>query len=256
MHNKLKEIYQVKSEEVKSIDLTVYKERIFDLYSFKSSVQSNDGLSLIAEIKKASPSRGVIRKNFNINTIIQDYKELNAQAISVLTDQSFFQGSPEYLQSVKKNMNKPVLRKDFMIDEKQIEESYLMGADIVLLIVAMLDTKMLKALFKRASSFGLDVLVETHTKDEISLALDCGAEIVGINNRDLNTFEVNIHTGIELVDSIPANIIKVAESGIHTNADINQIKQAGFDAVLIGEAFMKNTDISAVYNELFGNDTN
>lgn len=255
MHDKLKEIYQVKLEEIKSIDLNLYKERVFAHDSFKASVQGNDRLSLIAEVKKASPSRGIIRKNFDINTIIADYKKLNAQAISVLTDKTFFQGSAEYLQKIKSNINIPVLRKDFMIDEKQIEESYLMGADIILLIVAMLDKKQLNSLFARACSFGMEVLVETHTQDEIHLALDMGAEIIGINNRDLNTFMVDINTGMELVNSIPQNIITVAESGLHTPEDIKRVKKAGFDAVLIGEAFMKSEDIPAVYKELFCYDT-
>lgn len=251
MHNKLKEIYKVKLDQISKIDLDIMPERIADFVDFKAMIEKKKNLSLIAEIKKASPSRGLIRQNFDINEIVSAYNRMDLQAISVLTDQQFFQGSIDYLKEVKNNTTVPVLRKDFIIDQKQVYESFHIGADMILLIVALLDTKKLAELFSTAKDLGLNVLVETHTSDEIKKAVDIGAEIIGINNRDLNTFKVDLNTALNLVSEIPDSVIKVAESGMHSAEDIQQIEQAGFDAVLIGEALMQNNDIVASYRKLF-----
>ena len=251
INEKLKEIYQVKLQEIKSIDIDSLPARKAPLYSFHKLVTENRGLALIAEIKKASPSKGLIRQDFDLDQIINDYAALPADAISVLTDHQFFQGDIDYLRQVKAKTKVPVLRKDFIISEEQIYQSYSIGADIILLIVAMLSAKELATFLQIATGLGLDVLVETHNKSEIDSALVAGAKIIGINNRDLNTFKVDLSNAIKLVEHIPDDIIKVAESGLHSRVDIKKVEQAGFDAVLIGEAFMASPDIHYVYNTLF-----
>ncbi len=252
MHDKLKEIYKVKLEEIESIKLDLYNKRTQPIFKFKELVEKKNGLSLIAEIKKASPSKGIIRSKFDLDEIILTYKNFPADAVSVLTDEKFFQGKKEYLSHFKSHSKTiPVLRKDFIIDKKQVYESFYLGADIILLIVAMLPEDKLKSLFDLAVKLGMEVLVETHTRDEIKLAQDIGAEIIGINSRDLNTFKVDLNNALELSSLIPAGIIKVAESGIHTKEDIKKVENAGFDAVLIGEAFMASENIQKTYKELF-----
>jgi indole-3-glycerol phosphate synthase len=251
LNEKLKEIHQVKLEEIKSIDIDSLPPRKSELRSFSEHIKEKTGLALIAEIKKASPSKGIIREDFNLNGIIKDYCSIAADAISVLTDRQFFQGHADYLKQVKEQTKIPVLRKDFIISVKQIYESYSMGADIILLIVAMLSAQSLAQLIAEADKMGLAILVEAHNRSEIDLALSAGAKMIGINNRDLNTFKVDINNALNLAPLIPEGIIKVAESGIHSNDDIKKIEQAGFDAVLIGEAFMASTDINSVYRDLF-----
>jgi len=252
VHDKLKEIYQVKLEEIASSQLDGYGKREEPLVSFKDAVNKKNGLSLIAEVKKASPSKGIIRSNFDLDEIFQAYNAFPADAVSILTDEKFFHGKNEYLKRFKSIFKKtPVLRKDFIIDEKQVYESYHLGADIILLIVAMLPYEQLINLFSIAQKLGMEILVEAHTQKEVSLAIDIGAEIIGINSRDLNTFEVDLDNALKLSEIIPKNIIKVAESGIHTRNDILKVENVGFDAVLIGEAFMASNNIQQTYKELF-----
>lgn len=252
MHHKLREIYKAKLKEVESIRVDKTIKRVSPVVKFKERLENGAGLSLIAEIKKASPSKGVIRSNFNLDEIIRDYISFPADAVSILTDKKFFQGKKEYLSRFKSISKKiPVLRKDFIIDERQVYESFYLGTDIILLIVAMLPKEQLQNLFSLAKNLGMEILVETHTQDEIKLALDIDAEIIGINSRDLNTFNVNLNNTLNLVSLIPNNIIKVAESGIHTKEDILKVEDAGFDVVLIGEAFMASDNIQQTYNELF-----
>lgn len=251
INEKLKEIYQVKLEEIKSINTDALPPRTVKVESFIQKIHEKRELALIAEIKKASPSKGLIRPQFNLDEIIHDYSSLPADAISVLTDQNFFQGNADYLRIVKAQTKIPVLRKDFIIAEDQIHESYSMGADIILLIVAMLSLQELKHFIETATKLGLDTLVEAHSASEIDNALSAGAKIIGINNRDLNTFKVDLNNALNLVQHIPNGIIKVAESGLHNYDDIKKVEQAGFDAVLIGEAFMAHVDIRSVYKHLF-----
>jgi len=251
INEKLKEIYQVKLEEIKSIDISSLPARESALISFSDRIKNNPNLALIAEIKKASPSKGLIRSGFDLDQIIRDYSTIPADAISVLTDQQFFLGHADYLRRVKEKTMIPVLRKDFIISEEQIHESFSMGADIILLIVAMLTLDELKKYLQTANRLGIETMVEVHNSQEIENALAAGAKIIGINNRDLNTFKVDLNNALNLIRYIPDGIVKVAESGMHDNKDIEKVKQAGFDAVLIGEAFMANDDISSAYNHLF-----
>ena len=251
INEKLKEIYKVKLEEIKSINRDLLPDRKTALQSFSKNIKDKKCLALIAEIKKASPSKGLIRPQFILDEIINDYNSIPADAISVLTDKQFFQGNEDYLVQVKEQTRIPVLRKDFIISEDQIHESFSLGADIILLIVAMLSMEELTYFLETATKLGLDVLVEAHDRSEIDNALSAGAKIIGINNRDLNTFKVDINNALELAPLIPDSVIKVAESGIHNNDDIKKIEQVGYDAVLIGEAFMASNDIKSVYKRLF-----
>jgi indole-3-glycerol phosphate synthase len=251
MHEKLKEIYQAKLHEIKSIDPDSFKSRRIAVMGFKEELQKKAKLGLIAEIKKASPSKGVLRPDFDLEAIINDYNIFPADVVSILTDEKYFDGRKEYIKRFKSLSSIPVLRKDFIIDEVQVYESYHLGADIILLIVAMLSQDKLMQLFNLAKKLGMEVLVETHTKEEIVRALELGAEIIGINSRNLNTFEVDLNNVLNLVKHIPPHIIKIAESGIHTHEDILKIQEAGFNAVLIGEAFMVSGDLQKTYNRLF-----
>lgn len=198
---------------------------------------------VIAEIKKGSPSLGLFMPDLNVAEIAGFYEENGATAISVLTEEDHFYGSADDLILVKETVELPVLRKDFIFTREQIVESYNMGADAVLLIVAVITSKLkLKMLLDVAESLQLSVLVEVHDKAEIDIAVSAGARIIGINNRNLKTFKTNIKTSVKLAKNIPEHIIKVSESGIHTIDDLNKLKAAGFDAVLIGEAFIRNKE--------------
>jgi len=251
LHKKLQEIRKQKLSEIAAIPLSISAKREIPIISFKEIIEKRNGVGLIAEIKKASPSKGIIRPNFNLDEIIDHYNAIPADAVSVLTDEKFFQGSSEYLKRFKTKSIIPVLRKDFIIDERQVIQSYNMGADIILLIVAMLSKEQLFSLHKLAIKLGMEVLVEAHTIKEVELGMAAGAQILGINNRDLNTFKVNINNCLELAAHIPDNILKVAESGLSTSEDIKKIEQAGFKAALIGEAFMVSSNIQETYNQLF-----
>lgn len=251
MHNKLREIYNSKLKEVNTIPFDLSLDRKFPLSSLRQKIENKNSLALIAEIKKASPSKGLIRQNFDLEEIARAYAGFPADAISVLTDREYFQGDKSYIGKVKKITEIPVLRKDFIIDERQIIESYNLGADIILLIVAMLSAAELKKMILKGKSLGMDVLVEAHDEKEIETALQCGADIVGINNRNLKTFHVDINNALRLVKYIPSNVIKVAESGIYNSEDIKKVEQAGYEAVLIGEAFMSHENLYEKYKALF-----
>ncbi|RBP46910.1 indole-3-glycerol phosphate synthase TrpC [Garciella nitratireducens] len=196
-------------------------------------------LSIIAEIKKASPSKGVLIEEFDFKKISKIYQELCVDAISVLTESHFFKGKKEYIKEVKAITNKPILRKDFIIDEYQIYQSFAIGADAILLIAAILPGK-LKPFYQLASRLGLHVLIEVHNLEELQEALKTGGDMIGINNRDLKTFKVNLQQTQKLIREIPKNKIIVSESGISTEKDINKLKDLGVDAILVGETFMKN----------------
>lgn len=217
---------------------------------FKRSLRA-PGLSLVAEIKKASPSVGVIREDFDAEKIAKIYEAAGASAISVITEEKHFLGRLDYLSLVKRAVSLPILRKDFIIDEYQIYESKVFGADAILLIAAVLKDDELKRFIQIAEEIGLATLVEVHSEDELKRAFELGAQVIGINNRDLNTFKVDIETTLTLNKLITSDKIVVAESGIKSREDILRLEEAKVDAVLIGEALMRSGDIGFKIDELF-----
>lgn len=214
------------------------------------AVPEGPGPRIIAECKRRSPSRGVLRPQYDPVSIAEGYQQAGAATISVLTEPTFFDGALDHLQVVHDRVRVPVLRKDFIVSEYQVFESRAAGADGVLLIVAALDAKTLVALHARALALGLDVLVEVHDADELSAALDAGARIVGVNNRNLRTLEVDIAVSEALAARMPRGIVRVSESGLKTAADLVQLGQLGYDAFLIGERFMKEKDPGAALKAL------
>jgi indole-3-glycerol phosphate synthase len=205
--------------------------------------------AVIAEIKKASPSKGLIRADFDVSWLARRYEDGGAATLSVLTDAPYFQGGLRNLEIASKAVNLPCLRKDFTVDEYQIVEARAHCADAILLIVAALSDLELKQFSDAAHAYGLDVLVEIHTRGELDRALDAlgesGANAIGVNNRDLKTFQVRMETSLELVEQIPSSVVRVAESGITSAEDIERLKAAGFDAFLIGESLMRQADPGA-----------
>lgn len=218
--------------------------------AFKKNISRPHHVNLIAEIKKASPSKGIIRADFNPARIASTYQANGASAISVLTDERFFEGKLEYIKTVKEHVSLPVLRKDFIIDEYQIYESAAAGADAILLIAELLSASELTGFYSCATSLGLDVLVEAHSEEDIEKALAANADIIGINNRDLHTFKVDLGVTQKLLRMIPASKVRVSESGIKTYEDVMFLKSMGINAVLIGEAFMEAEDIAAKMREI------
>ncbi len=211
-----------------------------------------DEVSIIAEIKKASPSKGLICEDFHPDMIAGDYKIANVDCISVLTEPYFFLGDNSYIEIVKNISKKPVLRKDFIIDELQIYESKIIGANCILLICSLLDETKLSKFLKLADSLNLSALVEAHNEDEIKTAIKANARIIGVNNRNLKTFEVDFNNSLKLRNLVPKNILFVSESGIKTRDDIIKLEKANVDAVLIGETFMKSENKIAEIKKLRG----
>src|SRR4030042_1732495 len=216
-----------------------------------ASVLKGDRIKLIAEVKKASPSKGVIREDFNPVDIARTYACNGAAAISVLTDEKYFMGSLDYLRDIRKALDKPVplLRKDFILDEYQVYEARAAGADAILLIVAILEPGKLSGLLELSHRLGMKSLVEVHNKHECEVAVTSGARIIGINNRDLKTFTVDLETTGKLRQLIPADRIVVSESGIKNRDDIERLKSWYVDAVLIGESLMASDNIAAAMKE-------
>jgi len=212
--------------------------------SFLSNLKK-DGISIIGEIKKASPSKGIIREDFDYLNLAKEY-ETSVDCISVLTERDFFQGDEGYLREISGENRLPLLRKDFIIDELQIYESKDLGASAILLIVTILEEEKLKSFLELCERLELDALVEVHTREEARIALEVGAKIIGINNRDLKTFKVDINRAINLSKELDRDIVVVAESGIKTKEDIKKIVDAGIDAVLIGETFMRCDSIESL----------
>ena len=196
--------------------------------------------SVISEIKKASPSKGLLCYDFSPSTIAVQYEQGGAAALSVLTDRAFFQGSLDDLQEARSAVKIPVLRKDFTISEFHVLEAAAAGADAILLIAAILTTSEMRRYRELAGQFKMDALVEVHDGDELASALDSGARILGVNNRNLHTFEVKLATSLELAGRIPSDVLKVSESGIHSNADLRLLHAAGYQAFLVGEHLMKS----------------
>ena len=243
--NHLEQILQVKRVEIERLrpQADELKRRALerkDFRRFSSALLRPDGtLAIIAEIKKASPSAGIIAQSFNPVAIARNYERAGADAISVLTDEQFFQGKLGYLAELRETASVPLLRKDFILDELQIAQSAAAGADAVLLIVAALEHKELLALRKAAERYQLDALIEVHTVAELNRALDAAARIVGINNRDLTTLEVDLSVTEKLSEQVPDNVVLVSESGIKSAEDVERLKCCGIDAILVGEALMR-----------------
>jgi indole-3-glycerol phosphate synthase len=257
----LEKILDIKKSEIElkkkhrsynSLYQQLEQENIPPTRPFQSRI-TEGAIRLIAEVKKASPSKGLLCPNFNPVTLAKSYEKAGAAAISVLTDERFFQGSLVYLQQIKTvTQSVPVLRKDFIIDRYQLPEARLYGADAVLLIVAALAPAELESLLKEALELGLAPLVEVHNRTELEVALTANAGIIGINNRDLKSFAVNMDTTFNLLKYIPAGKTIVAESGIHSNDDIVRLNQAGVHAALIGEAIVTAADPESKIRDLMG----
>lgn len=261
MNDFLKEIVEHKKKVVESN--REFFDRIaqrigttaFNRYSiFKERISVSGQMNLIAEIKKASPSQGIIREDFDVLRLAKFYREAQVSAISVLTEDKFFLGRPEYLKQVADNVDVPVLRKDFIIDQGQIYESHYLGASAVLLIVAILGDQKLQDFIKLAGRLDIDCLVEIHDEHELERALKSGAQIIGINNRNLRTLQVDLNVSERIIPRIPKGKIIVAESGIKTSDDVRRLRELGAHAVLIGETFMrgKDEDIKQTVKEIMG----
>jgi indole-3-glycerol phosphate synthase len=210
------------------------------------------GIHVIAEVKKASPSRGVIRQDFKPLEIAKAYLAGGASALSVLTEEDHFQGHDRYLRDISRNVELPTLRKDFIFDEYQIHEAKVLGASAYLLIVACLKPKQLSAMIALGAELGLTPLVEAHTAEEVKIAVDAGSPIIGINNRDLKTFHISLETTFQLRQLIPEGTPVVAESGIFKREDLEALAAAKIQAALIGESLMKQQDVAAALKEMLG----
>ena len=220
-------------------------QKIYAKSAFKRNIARPHHINLIAELKKASPQKGIIRGDFDPLKIALTYQANGASALSVLTDERFFEGNLKTLKAIRERVTLPLLRKDFIIDEYQIYESLYWGADAVLLIAQILTEEKLARFHRIAKNLGMDILVEVHNEEDLDKALKSGAQIIGINNRDLSTFRVDLAITQRLIRLIPENKVKVSESGIKTYEDVMFLKSLGINAVLIGEAFMEASDIAA-----------
>jgi len=218
-------------------------------FPFKKAL-SGDKISIIAEVKRASPSKGLIAEDFDYVAIAKEYEDAGASAISVLTEPYFFKGSNDYLKEISENVSIPLLRKDFIIDEYMIWEAKLLGASCILLIVSILSIVELKKFLDLAHDLGLSAIVETHDGSEIMAAVNVGAEIIGVNNRNLQDFTVDIENSIGLRRCVSGDVIFISESGIKTPEDVRRLKENDVDAVLIGETLMKCDDKKAMISEL------
>jgi indole-3-glycerol phosphate synthase len=254
VHANLAEILAEKRKEVDILKnrnwSTHCGNNVPPIRDFKGVISVPDKISLIAEIKFASPSAGIICKKTDPVTIGKIYEKAGAAAISLLTDKKFFGGDLNHLSRLKKAISLPVLRKDFIIDEVQVRESFLGGADATLLIARILSHRQLKDLRDICHDLGMAALVEVHDRQDIEKAVACGADIVGINNRDLNTFNVSLETTLKLAPLVPEGHIIVSESGVKNKGDLQLLKQAGIQAVLVGTSLMKSKDIGKKVMEL------
>jgi indole-3-glycerol phosphate synthase len=211
-----------------------------------------EGISLIAEMKRSSPSKGAIRPGASVSDVVSAYQRAGARAVSVLTEPNWFGGSLDDLVEARGACELPLLRKDFLVDEYQLLEARVAGADAVLLIVAALDRGRMAELMGVAGELGLDTLVEVHDEKEVETAVEAGAELIGINNRDLHSLEVDLETTFELLADVPAGTVVVAESGITQNEDVERLERAGVDAILVGEALMRADDPVRAVRDLLG----
>lgn len=245
---------KIEVEKLKSDRMLPFKiNKLIRPRDFMKAISRN-GVRLIAEVKSSSPSAGTIVKDYDPAKIARQYERAGASAISVLTDNKYFNGSIDDLRKVKKAVNVPVLRKDFIIDESQLYESRIAGADAVLLIVRILSRDQLGRLIKTANNLSLTAVVEVHSLGEAELAMDAGAEVIGINNRDLDSLKVDIMTTVKIINSLLLlkDKVLISESGISDKKEVDMLKKLGVSAVLIGEAILKSPDIAAKIRELIG----
>ena len=239
---------QIPLEKVKNQALSLNCDTKFP---FEQALKK-DGMSFICEVKKASPSKGIIAEDFPYVEIAKDYESSGASAISVVTEPQWFKGKNAYLEEISKNVSIPLLRKDFTVCEYQIYEAKLIGASAVLLICSLLDTETIREWIKLCDTLGLSALVEAHTEEEVKSAVSAGARIIGVNNRNLRDFTVDITNSIRLRNLVPSDIIFVAEIGIKTRADVAELENASVNGVLIGETLMRSKDKKAMLDELKG----
>lgn len=251
--NNQKEIISLEKikEQAEEIAREEYKKNGNYLFPFKEAI-SKPGINFICEVKKASPSKGIIAEKFPYVDIAKEYEAAGASTISVLTEPHYFLGNDNYLKEITDAVSIPVIRKDFIIDEYQIYEAKLLGASAILLICSLLDDDRLKQYLEIAQSLGLSALVETHDEEEVHRAVKLGAKIIGVNNRDLKTFQVDINNSIRLRKLVPKEITFVSESGIKDAEDIQALRENGTNAVLIGETLMKSSDKKRMLLELAG----
>lgn len=255
----LDKILATKQEEVEALHartpLAQLQARSADLpptRGFADALRQPE-VALIAEVKKASPSKGIIRADFDPVALARAYEVGGASCLSILTDEQYFQGHLDYLSEIRASVALPLLRKDFMIDDAQIYEARIAGADAILLIVAAIpDAPRLREMRELAESLSLAALVEVHTADELDIAAESGATLLGVNNRDLKTFDVRLELFETLAPRFPAGAVAVAESGIFTFADVERVRQAGADAVLVGESLMRQADVTEATRKLLG----
>ncbi len=219
---------------------------------FFTPLAAGGSIKLIAEVKKASPSAGVIRQDFDPVAIAKTYESHGATCISVLTDESYFQGRLEYLSQIRSTVSLPVLRKDFILDAYQVVEARAAGADAVLLIAECLDDCNLRKLFNATCDLGMTPLVELYQPDNLQRVFDAGATLIGVNNRDLHSFEVDLEHTIRMRERVPTQCVLVGESGIQTHEDVRRLEAAGVDAILVGESLMREADIGAAVDRLLG----
>ncbi len=249
--HKQKEL-QIEEEQV---PLATLKSKLANLpptKDFRAAIAQSDNINLIAEVKKKSPSKGIIREDFDPIQIAETYAKNGAAAISVLTDVRFFDGRLDYLSSIRQVVDVPLLRKDFTIDPYHIYQARVASADAILLIVAALTKDQLREFMDIAESLSLASLVEVHTDTELEIALDVGAEIIGINNRDLRTFHTDLATTFSLREFLPTGKVVVSESGIYTRADVESLREVGVNAILVGESLMRSPDIGEQVRKLIG----
>jgi indole-3-glycerol phosphate synthase len=253
--NKLAEINESKKAEIKRLEplaAELRKQALLrnDFRPFRAGLQLGGDVAIIAEVKKASPSAGIIAADFNPLSQAREYARGGAHALSVLTDEKYFQGHLSYLKQIREQVELPLLRKDFIIHELQVYESVVAGADAILLIVASLDDPTLLALYDLAKACQLDVLVEVHDMPEMERALELGADMIGINNRNLKTFQVDLATTETLAEEIPNDTVAISESGIKTGEDVRRVRACGINAVLVGETLMRAKNVPEKIAEL------
>ncbi len=257
----LKKILARKVEEITEavaieslVDLSKRAENALPVRGFIKSIENKiaeNNAAVIAEIKKASPSKGVMRENFNPAEIAKSYEKGGAACLSILTDRDYFQGAPEFLIQARESTNLPVIRKDFIIDPYQVYEARAMNADCILLIVSALGDAMLNELLGLAHHLQMDVLMEVHDREEMQRAIDSGAKLIGVNNRNLRTFDVSLQTTIGMLDMLPDDRILVTESGIHAAGDVQLMRDNNVHSFLVGEAFMRANEPGEKLAELF-----
>ena len=219
---------------------------------FRSAIKAQPGIAIIAEIKHKSPSRGILNSSFDPAMLANSYQQAGARAVSVLTDAEYFGGSLDDLRAVRRSVNLPILQKDFILDELQLFEARAVGADAVLLIVAALSRKVLSSLYNKAIELGLQALVEVHSESEAQLAIDVGADIIGINNRDLHTFNVSLEVTARIAPLLPSHVTIVSESGIRTNENLDLVRRFGVHAALVGQSLVTSADPGTKLRQLIG----